>query len=107
VKPLVATVLLLAAILAGCSSPPSLSSDQAAVDAGRAAVTQDQNALQVDEGANTGQGAIDCAAQTTQGVNGLQGECPILVTIAKEKARLKAATFRLQVAQDQLRRDER
>jgi hypothetical protein len=103
----VGVVLLAGLMLAACSSPPphSLANDQRAVDAAQAAVARDQQAMSVYTHPSQAQ-AISCAVTaSTSGANTSPG-CPGSVVESKDQANLKVDHFKLQVAQDQLKKDE-
>lgn len=84
-------------LAAGCSSTPpmSLSKDQATVDVDQSAVARDQISLQPYTHSSTSQ-AISCAVSSKR--------CS--AADSKSEAKLKTDEFKLQVARDQLKKDE-
>ena len=93
-------------LLAACSSTPhnSIATDQRAVDVARGAVARDQSAQCTVSatltarcfGAQSTAQAIGCATNFQR--------CE--AAVSKATAKLKADEFKLQVAQDQLKKDE-
>lgn len=99
-------LLLMAGMVAvGCSSPPhvSLANDQAAVNAAQAAVAGDQASQQALT-AGTPQ-SVECLGDPGSAVC-LAYEHNLNAQGAKLDAKLKADQFKLQVAEDQLKKDE-
>lgn len=111
VKRLLAIALLAAGLLAGCStsaSPPtttrSLAQDQKAVNDAQAAVNDDHSRLLADAQSDDGLGQIMCNDPT------ITPRCPnnqYVSTTTQDEAKLKSDQFTLQVAEDQLTKDER
>ena len=110
VKRALAVALLTAGLLAGCStsaSPPtttrSLAQDQKAVNDAQAAVNDDHSRLLADAQSDDGLGQIMCNDPT------VTPRCPnnqYVSTTTQDEAKLKNDQFNLQVAQDQLTKDE-
>jgi hypothetical protein len=79
------------------------------VDSAQAAVTRDQAALNAASELSTSQ-AIACAVNAAPTINDgttttIPG-CPSSSAVSNLQAKLKADQFKLQVAQDQLKKDE-
>lgn len=86
--------------MAGClwSHPVSLANDQKAINSAQTAIARDENALAVTN-ISTPSEAIACAT-------GEATQTSCFPNQSKLEARLKAARFKLQVAKDQLKKDE-
>jgi hypothetical protein len=91
--------------LAACSSPhDSLASDQRAVDALQAAVARDHAALSDFSSLSTSQ-VVSCAV-ASNAASSLPSYCPGSPAYSRVKAKFYADEIKLQVAQDQLKKDE-
>jgi hypothetical protein len=97
-----ALILMVGMVAVGCSSAPhvSLATDQAAVNHWQSAVQQDQATLYSDRRAAVADGALCIPGSPT---NGQFCNAP---SDASDQAKLKSDQFSLQVAQDQLKKDE-
>ena len=107
-------LILLLAGCSGCSSGQNLAQDQAVVDRAQAAVNADQAALTQARAAYQNDAdtpaELACSLQQPQpGAAGCPGnpqQAADQTAINKDQAKLERDQFKLQVAQDQLKRDE-
>ena len=102
----VGLILIAGLMLAACSSPPqdSLASDQRSVEVAQAALERDEAALPCTTLSSNVESA--CVAESTsQAISCATAgkDCP--PAVSKLQAKLKAAEFKLQVAQNQLKKD--
>jgi hypothetical protein len=110
---MVVAILVGGLTLAACSSHDSLANDQRAVDAAQTAAARDQAALNDFSSLSTSQ-VISCAVAsqelTAPGVpattSSLPSYCPGSSAYSRLQAKLNADEFKLQVAEDQLKKDE-
>jgi hypothetical protein len=115
-KATAAGLVIIIGLAAGCSSHPSLAQDQAAVNRAQATVSADQ--LAVDQAQATYQTDSDVPISPFSVAACVQGSagCPDATVnpqlskdqtaINRDQAKLTADRFKLQVAQDQLKKDE-
>ena len=100
---LLAGVVVLAGVLAGCSTGPNLAQDQANVNRLTALVAADEQAIPQDPWTDC---HITDPATGEQTCNRTLTQDQLHALQAKAELKVTAAKFKLQVAQDQLKRDE-